>query len=141
MAGIAVSRPASVRIPADRPLPGLELPDVPDGIDSEYEQRRRQTSEVSLYWKSLRRFRRQLEEYHRATEPPFEAREIVVRFVVGADRVGCVVDWRAGGVGRAGLLRRVSGPLRLNARTVRHIGPGVALHILLRELQEVTKDL
>jgi hypothetical protein len=136
-----VSSVASKRIPLDAPLPGLDLPDVPAVVDSRHAERQAYVASTSLYWKSLRRFRRQLEEYHRATQPPFDTREIIVRFVVGQDRVGAVVDWRDGRVGRAGLLHRASGPLRVNARTLRGVGPGVALHVLLRELERVTADL
>lgn len=128
-------------IPLDQPLPGLDIPDVPAMVDSRHAERQAHIASVSLYWKALRRFRRQIEEYHRATQPPFDTREIIVRFVVGQDRVGAVVDWRDGRVGRAGLLHRTSGPLRVNARTVRGVGPGVALHVLLTELQRVTQDL
>lgn len=141
MAGIPALEPVSTRIPLDRALPGLDLPDVPAPIDSRHAERQAYVSAAALYWKSLRRFRRQIEEYHRATQPPFDTREIVIRFVVGPDRVGSVVDWRDGRVGRAGLLHRVSGPLRVNARTLRGVGPGVALHVLLRELERVTTDL
>jgi hypothetical protein len=123
------------------PLPGLNLPDSPEGVNSELQERLSHAATVSTYWRAVRKFRKQVAEYHRATAPPYQQREIVVRFVVGQDRVGCVVDWRNGGVGSAGLLRRVAGPLRVNARTVRSLGPGVALHVLLGALGDVTKDL
>ena len=128
------------RIPADRPLPGLNLPDIPEPLDSVHEARQAAISAAALRVAAKRRFRAQLEEYHRATEPPFDHREIVVRFVVGRDSVGAVVDWRAGGVGRGGLLRRIGGPLALDPGTVRRVGPGVALHECLRALLQVTPD-
>jgi hypothetical protein len=128
-------------MPLDAPLPGLNLPDVPQGIDSVYEERERHVASAASYWSALKRFRKQMEAYHRETRPPFEHREILVRFVVSGDRVGCVVDWRDGRVGRAGLLHRVAGPLRLNPREVRRLGPGVALHVLIRELERVSATL
>jgi hypothetical protein len=128
-------------MPLDAPLPGLDLPDVPAGIDSAYQVRQDHMMSTANYWSALRRFRRQIEEHHRASKPPYQQREIVVRFVVGSDRVGAVVEWRDGRMGGVGLLRRVAGPLRLNARTVRSLGPGVALHVLLTELERVTRDL
>lgn len=128
-------------MPLDAPLPGLDLPDVPQGVDSVHVERERHIASTKQYWSALKRFRSQIEDYHRGTAPPFEHREIVVRFVVAGDRVGAVVDWRDGRVGRAGLLRRVAGPLRLNARLLRSVGPGVALHVLLRELERVTDSL
>jgi len=131
----------SKRLSVDRALPGLDLPDVPARVNSEFVERERHVSTTKEYYSALRRFRRQVEEYHRATQPPFRAREIVVRFVVGQDRVGCVVDWRDGRMGGAGLLHRAAGPLRLSARTLRSVGPGVALHVLLRELERVSADL
>jgi hypothetical protein len=105
-----------------------------------FEERQSAIAKATARVNAKRKFRQQLEAYHRDTRPPFDHREILVRFIVGRDDVGAVVEWRSGGVGRDGLLRRLAGPLSLDARTVRRVGPGVALHECLRSLLRVTAD-
>lgn len=126
--------------PWDVPLPGLGLPSTIGGVDSAHVERLAHQSRVALYWKGVRQLRKDLKEYHDRSQPPYEHREIIVRIVVGEDRVGAVVDWRDGRMGRAGLLHRVAGPLRVRGRTVRGVGPTVALQVTLQALLEVLSD-
>lgn len=121
-------------IPVDRPLPGLELPDAPVGIDSAYQVREDYILGQRVRIEARKRFREQIREYTRANPDPLGRAEITVRFVLEDGSVRCVVEWRDRRVGGAGLLRRLDGALPHDAGNLRRMGPGLALLGSLRAL-------
>ena len=120
----------------DVPLPGLSvLPEMNlHGVTGTYVERQDYIHEQVNRVKAIAKLRAQLRDVAAATRPREPLREVVVTFRVEPGRVGAVVEWRVLGVGGMRVLRRVDGALRVQPRTVRDVGPGVALLVLIRAL-------
>lgn len=126
----------------DVPLPGLSgMPEMRrQGVTGAYLEREDYIRGQAQRLKDIKQLREQLRGINAMARPREPLREVAVVFRVGASGVGCVVEWRVLGVGGARILRRTAGALRLQPRTVRDVGPGVALLVLLRALERAVES-
>lgn len=108
------------------------------GIDGQFQERDRHVREASARVISRRKFLSSIKSWHEEAGLFDPTSQVTVTFRVDGDRVDALVVWSVWGMGRPRVLRRVSGPLPLSGRTLRRLGPVVALHRLLKALGEST---
>jgi len=124
-------------------LPALaEIPTVPPigGVTGAFVIREDAIRAARARVSGLRALRAAARDLHRESLPPFESRVVQVTYVVGPRGVSAVVEWRSPRLGRAGVLHRLAGPLRVQPAHVRGVGPVVALRTLNEALADALSD-